>query len=351
MAPPNLKSNDYYEILGCSKSDSDAALKKAYRKLAVKWHPDKNPDNPEATENFQKISEAYATLSDPKKRKLYDQYGAEGANMADQMPEGAGGFPGGAGGFPAGGFSTGGFPGGGGGGGGMHHMSPEDAEAFFSSFFGGQDPFGAFGGGMGGGGGGGHPFINIQTQGGGPGMGGSRRASAGPDPFSMMFGGGMPGGMSMGGMPGGMSMGGMPGMNGHRPQAPPSYNSIPRGTVVSLKGLRSKPERNGDRGVVHSYNPQAGRYVVQLEDSDETMAVKPSNLLQHVHVKLHGIESKPQLNGATGSDAPVVVKSNDGEELYVGLKTWMGRYYGERWCHLSVARVLMPRSMALTEYD
>jgi len=311
MPAPNLNSEDYYEILGCSKGDSDAALKKAYRKLAVKWHPDKNPDNPEATKNFQKISEAYAVLSDEKKRKLYDQYGKEGANAADQMPEGAtGGFPGGGG----GGF--GGFPSGGGGG-GMHHMSPEEAEAFFSSFFGGQDPFGAFGGG--GGMGGGSPFINIQTNmGGGPGKRSSgMRGSAGPDPICMMFGGGMPGmsmgggmpGMSMGGgMPGmsmgggmpGMSMGGgMPGMG--QPQQAPSYNAIPRGTVVSLKGLRSKPERNGDRGVIQSYTSQTGRYVVLLEDSDETMAVKPSNLLQHVHVHLHGLASKPELNGKRGT--------------------------------------------------
>ena len=302
MPAPNLNSSDYYEILGCSKSDDDAALKKAYRKLAVKWHPDKNPDNDEATKNFQKISEAYATLSDKKKRQLYDQYGAEGANMADQMPEG--GMPGGfhGGGMP-GGF--GGFPGGGGG--GMHHMSPEDAEQFFSSFFGGQDPFGGMGGSMGGGGG--HPFINVQM-GGAP--RGSQRSSMGQDPFSMLFGGGgpgmsmggMPGGMSMGGMPGGMGgMGGMPGMNfPQQQQAPkPSYNSIPRGTVVSMKGLRSRPERNGDRGVIQSYNAQTGRYAVQIEDSDEIMAVKPSNLLQHVHATLHGIESKPQLNGKRGT--------------------------------------------------
>eukprot|EP00568_Trieres_chinensis_P008802 CAMPEP_0183309112 /NCGR_PEP_ID=MMETSP0160_2-20130417/23936_1 /TAXON_ID=2839 ORGANISM="Odontella Sinensis, Strain Grunow 1884" /NCGR_SAMPLE_ID=MMETSP0160_2 /ASSEMBLY_ACC=CAM_ASM_000250 /LENGTH=95 /DNA_ID=CAMNT_0025473073 /DNA_START=90 /DNA_END=374 /DNA_ORIENTATION=+ len=93
--PPNLQSNDYYEILGCPRNADESALKKAYRKLAVKWHPDKNPDNAEATKNFQKISEAYATLSDEKKRKLYDMYGAEGANAADHMGDGdmpAGGF-------------------------------------------------------------------------------------------------------------------------------------------------------------------------------------------------------------------------------------------------------------------
>ncbi|EED92567.1 predicted protein, partial [Thalassiosira pseudonana CCMP1335] len=66
---------DYYEILGCPRNADEATLKKAYRKAAVKWHPDKNPDNEEATKNFQKVSEAFATLSDPKKRQIYDQYG------------------------------------------------------------------------------------------------------------------------------------------------------------------------------------------------------------------------------------------------------------------------------------
>ena len=116
--------------------------------FAFQWHPDKNPGNEVATKNFQKISEAYATLSDDNKRKMYDMYGKEGANAADQMPGGgAGGFPGG--GFPGGmHFSSGGMPGGHGG------MSPEMAQAMFGSIFGGSDPFGGaglFGGGMGGG--------------------------------------------------------------------------------------------------------------------------------------------------------------------------------------------------------
>ncbi|KAL7445821.1 hypothetical protein ACHAXH_009630 [Discostella pseudostelligera] len=71
MAPtPNLNSTDYYQILGCPRNADDATLKKAYRKLAVKWHPDKNPDNEEATKNFQKVSEAYAVLSEARKRQI-----------------------------------------------------------------------------------------------------------------------------------------------------------------------------------------------------------------------------------------------------------------------------------------
>src|SRR6056300_1234666 len=97
---PNLNSKDYYQILGCSRNADDATLKKNYRKLAVKWHPDKNPDSEEATRNFQKVSEAYATLSDPKKRQMYDQYGEDGVRAAEAGADApGGGMPGGFGGF------------------------------------------------------------------------------------------------------------------------------------------------------------------------------------------------------------------------------------------------------------
>jgi DnaJ-class molecular chaperone len=92
--------------------------------LFSQWHPDKNPGDETATKNFQKISEAFSTLNDPKKRKLYDQYGVEGANAADHINEND--IPTGAG------FR------GRGGGAGVHHMSPEEAQAFFGQFFGGS---------------------------------------------------------------------------------------------------------------------------------------------------------------------------------------------------------------------
>jgi len=69
---------DYYEILGVAKNSSTGDIKKAYRKLAMKYHPDRNKDNKEAEEKFKKISEAYAVLSDPEKRKQYDTFGASG---------------------------------------------------------------------------------------------------------------------------------------------------------------------------------------------------------------------------------------------------------------------------------
>ena len=71
-------SVDYYKILGINKDATAEDIKKAYRKLAVKYHPDKNPGNKEAEEKFKKMSEAYAVLSDQEKRKQYDNYGADG---------------------------------------------------------------------------------------------------------------------------------------------------------------------------------------------------------------------------------------------------------------------------------
>ncbi|WP_434797218.1 molecular chaperone DnaJ [Terrisporobacter vanillatitrophus] len=83
---------DYYDVLGVGKSSDAAEIKKAYRKLAMKYHPDKNPDNKEAEEKFKEINEAYEVLSDETKRKNYDQFGHEGVN--GQGFGGAGGFGG-----------------------------------------------------------------------------------------------------------------------------------------------------------------------------------------------------------------------------------------------------------------
>ena len=79
---------DYYDILGISKGASAAEIKKAYRKMALKYHPDKNPDNKEAEEKFKKAAEAYEVLSDADKKSRYDQFG-------HQAFEGSGGFGGG----------------------------------------------------------------------------------------------------------------------------------------------------------------------------------------------------------------------------------------------------------------
>lgn len=79
-----MAKRDYYEVLGLQKGASEDEIKKAYRKLAVKYHPDRNPDDKEAAEKFREATEAYEVLSDEKKRPLYDQYGFAGIDGMDQ---------------------------------------------------------------------------------------------------------------------------------------------------------------------------------------------------------------------------------------------------------------------------
>ena len=113
---------DYYKILGVERTASADEIKRAYKKVAIKYHPDRNPGNKEAEEKFKQAAEAYDVLRDPDKRARYDQFAAEGVN-------GAGGF--------------GGF-------GGAQGMDINDIFSAFGDIFGGHG-FGGFGGGFGGG--------------------------------------------------------------------------------------------------------------------------------------------------------------------------------------------------------
>lgn len=117
-----MSKRDYYEILGLDKSANADEIKKAYRKVAIKFHPDKNPDNPEAEDKFKEAAEAYEILSNPEKKQRYDQFGHAGMN--------GGGFGGGSGG-----------------------MNMEDIFSQFGDVFGGGggSPFESFFGGGGGG--------------------------------------------------------------------------------------------------------------------------------------------------------------------------------------------------------
>ncbi|EDO37841.1 predicted protein, partial [Nematostella vectensis] len=76
-----------YEILGVEHDATPEEIKKAYRKMALKHHPDKNRDNPEATEKFKEINHAHSILSDPSKREIYDKYGNMGLYIAEQFGE------------------------------------------------------------------------------------------------------------------------------------------------------------------------------------------------------------------------------------------------------------------------
>lgn len=111
------QKRDYYEVLGVSKGATEDEIKKAYRTIAIKYHPDRNPGDKEAEEKFKEAAEAYDVLHDPQKRQQYDQFGFDG-------PQGMGGF---------GGFSSGGF-------------SMDDIFSMFGDVFGGRGGFSGFGG-------------------------------------------------------------------------------------------------------------------------------------------------------------------------------------------------------------
>ena len=90
-----MSKRDYYEVLGVNRDAGDDEIKKAYRKLAMKFHPDRNPDNKDAEEKFKEAKEAYEMLSDPQKKAAYDRYGHAGVDPSMGAGPGAQGFEGG----------------------------------------------------------------------------------------------------------------------------------------------------------------------------------------------------------------------------------------------------------------
>ena len=111
-----MEKRDYYEVLGVDKKASADEIKKAYKKMAIKYHPDRNPGDKEAEDKFKEAAEAYEVLSDENKRARYDQFGHAGMGGA------AGGSYGGQG------------------------MSMDDIFSMFGDIFGGHGGFGGFGG-------------------------------------------------------------------------------------------------------------------------------------------------------------------------------------------------------------
>ncbi|KAJ0985991.1 hypothetical protein J5N97_004347 [Dioscorea zingiberensis] len=192
---------DYYKVLQVDKDAKEDDLKKAYRKLAMKWHPDKNPNNKkEAEAKFKEVSEAYEVLSDPQKRAIYDQYGEEG--LKGQVPPPGAGGPGGA----SFNFSSSGD------GPTVFRFNPRNADDIFAEFFGFSSPFGSMGTGG--------------KRGGASRFGGSM--FGGDDFFSSAFGG-----EGMGGAGGPMN-------SGRLQKAAPIENVLPCSLEDLYKGTTKK---------------------------------------------------------------------------------------------------------------
>ncbi len=158
-----MSEKNYYDILGVSRNADESTIKKAYRKLAKKYHPDMNPGDKNAEQKFKEVTQAYSVLSDPQKKKMYDQYGSAAFEEGFQPGGGFGGFSkdgngysyhfstdggnlddilremfgGGAGGSRSGGFDFSGFGGGGFGGGGFSGFGSGNGSAG-SGFYGGS---------------------------------------------------------------------------------------------------------------------------------------------------------------------------------------------------------------------
>lgn len=262
---------DYYKILGVPKNVNQEDLKKAYKKLALKWHPDRCPPDKkeEAQTKFQEIGEAYDCLSDPEKKRIYDQVGEEG--LRGGMPEG---------GFPEGANPFAGMGGNGGGGARTFHFSRGNADDIFKAFFGTSDPFAA--GGDEGGGFGGFPggFVNMGGMGGMPGgMGGM-------------------GGMPMGGMPGGMRGGPMMAQRKAEPVNYPLNVSLEDLYTGCTKKVRITAKRIVDqRGTTQSVSTdkeiqvkagwKTGTKITFEREGDEAPGTEPADIIFTIQGKPH----------------------------------------------------------------
>lgn len=258
-----MMGKDYYRTLGLQKGATEDELKKAYRKMALKYHPDKNK-SPGAEEKFKEIAEAYEVLNDPKKREIYDKYGEEG------LKGGMGGGGGGAG-----------------GGGNFTYTFHGDPHETFRMFFGDENPFGQF-----------FQFSSGGRPGGGTNMFGGENMDVDDDPFA---GFNMMGGhhaFNLGGAGGGHAGG------PHRRQDPTithdllvSLEDILKGTTKKMKitrkvlnpdGRTTRPE---DKMISIEVKPgwKEGTKVTFPKEGDQTPNNIPADVVFVIKDKAHPV--------------------------------------------------------------
>lgn len=248
-----MAAEDYYQLLGISREASDDEIRKAYKKAALKYHPDKNPNNAEAEHMFKKIAEAYDVLQEKDKRRIYDLYGEVG------LKSGAG----------AGGFSSDGAAAFGG-------VDPMD---IFSRFFGAEGMESMHVGG--GNNAKVHMFRSDGRGGGGMSFsfGGSGRDfdMGDGDLFSQMF-------------------------HGARNASSSDDDGLAIGSLVIIQGLRAAAHLNGCSGTIVGQDPDSGRLQVQVDGS--VVAVRPENVavskLQRPRKRRSSIDPFPTARSARG---------------------------------------------------
>ena len=261
----DLKSDNYYKILGISKTADKNTIKKAYRKLAVKYHPDKNKNDPNAAELFKKINQAYSILSDKEKRRQYDTFGE-----ASDIPS----------------------------------FSQEQAQQMFSQFFGGSGfPFGG-------------SNENVMFSFNGipqnfafsfPGQAFSRNAFSSNAFSSNAF--------SQNGFPQNNSSSNAFSQNGFPQKSFPINSGFPRtafrrarfkkkfqldkNAKVIIKNLKKNSEYNNKIGIIHSFDSNKSRYRVKLND-DIYLSLLIDNLQQIKSVQIQDLNTQKNLNGKSG---------------------------------------------------
>lgn len=246
---------DYYKILGVDRNATEDEIKKGYRKMALKYHPDKNK-SPGAEEKFKEIAEAYDVLSDAKKKEIYDKYGEEGLKNGPSA-----GPPGG-------------------GGGAYHYEFQGDPRETFKMFFGDGDPFASFFGGGGGG-----PGTRVFHF--GPSSGGHEDMDTDDDPFG-----------GFGGFHGGHGHGGH--MRKRKDSAvvrelPVALEDIYKGTTKKLKITRKvlnpdgRTTRNEDKILTIDIKPgwKAGTKVTFPKEGDQTPNNIPADVVFIIKDKPH----------------------------------------------------------------